>query len=87
MLDELKDHFILCGFGRMGEIIAREFSRQHVAFVVIERSSDRMQAALEKGFLAVEADASSEDVGIDPHAETLTVAELKRLRQARQAPS
>ncbi|PYR89458.1 MAG: potassium channel protein [Acidobacteria bacterium] len=62
MLDELKDHFILCGFGRMGEIIAREFSRQHVAFVVIERSSDRMQAALEKGFLAVEADASSEDV-------------------------
>src|ERR1051325_10052361 len=25
MLDNLTDHFILCGFGRMGEIIAREF--------------------------------------------------------------
>jgi voltage-gated potassium channel len=62
MLEDLKDHFILCGFGRMGEIIAREFSRQNVAFVVIERSADRMQAALDKGYLAVEADASSEDV-------------------------
>jgi len=62
MLDNLKDHFILCGFGRMGEIIAREFSRQHVPFVVIERSSDRVHAAMELGYLAAEADASSEDV-------------------------
>jgi voltage-gated potassium channel len=46
----------------MGEIIAREFSRQRVAFVVIEREADRMQAAMDQGFLAVEADASSEDV-------------------------
>src|SRR5579871_4510863 len=35
MLDNLTDHFVLCGFGRMGEIIAREFSRQGVPFVVI----------------------------------------------------
>ena len=62
MLDELKDHFILCGFGRMGGIIAREFSRQSVPFVIIERDPERMQSAMEGGFLAVEADASSEEV-------------------------
>ena len=62
MLDSLADHFILCGFGRMGEIIAREFARQHVPFVVVERSSDRVHSAMEQGFLAVEADASSEEV-------------------------
>ena len=62
MLDDLSEHFILCGFGRMGEIIARELSRREVAFVVIERSPDRMQLAMDQGFLAVEADASSEDV-------------------------
>ncbi|MEO6238313.1 MAG: potassium channel protein [Vicinamibacterales bacterium] len=62
MLDTLDDHFIVCGFGRMGEIIAREFARQGVAFVVIERSPDRMHLAMEQGFLAVEADASNEDV-------------------------
>lgn len=62
MLEELTDHFILCGFGRMGEIIAQEFSRQQVPFVVIERHTERMNAALERGYLAVEADASNEDV-------------------------
>ena len=62
MLDELTDHFIICGFGRMGFIIAREFMRQNVPFVIIERNPERMQQAIEAGFLAVEADASSEQV-------------------------
>jgi voltage-gated potassium channel len=62
MLDELTDHFILCGYGRMGEIIAREFSRHGVPFVVIERSAERMHLAMDQGYVAVEADASSEDV-------------------------
>jgi voltage-gated potassium channel len=62
MIDSLNDHFILCGFGRMGEIIAREFVRQQVPFVVIERNPERMHLAMDEGFLAVEADASNEDV-------------------------
>ena len=62
MLDDLKDHFILCGFGRMGQIIAQEFSRHDVPFVIIERDTDREQLALEHTYLAVEADASNEDV-------------------------
>ena len=61
MLDDLDQHFILCGFGRMGEIIAREFARHAVPFVVIERSPERMHLAIEQGYLAVEADASNED--------------------------
>ena len=62
MLDELTDHFIVCGFGRMGLIIAQEFVRQGVPFVIVERDPDRMQQAIDYGFLAVEADASSEQV-------------------------
>ena len=62
MLDDLNDHFILCGYGRMGEIIAREFARHRVPFVVIERNPDRMHVAMEAGFVCVEADASSEEV-------------------------
>jgi len=62
MLDNLDGHFILCGFGRMGEIIAREFARQRVPFVVVERNPDRVHLALEHGYTAVEADASNEDV-------------------------
>ncbi len=62
MLDDLDKHFIICGFGRMGHIIAREFARQSVPFVIIERDPDRMHEAIDLGYLAVEADASSESV-------------------------
>ncbi len=62
MLDDLKNHFIICGFGRIGQIVAREFARQSIPFVIIERDGERMQAAIDTGYLAVEADASSEDV-------------------------
>ena len=62
MLDTIKDHFIVCGYGRIGSMIARQFQRQHVPFVVIERDADRLHAAMDDGALAVEADASREDV-------------------------
>ena len=62
MLDTLQQHFIVCGFGRMGHIIAHEFARQGVPFVLIERDPERMREAIEAGYLAVEADASSEAV-------------------------
>jgi voltage-gated potassium channel len=62
MLDDLYGHCILCGFGRMGEIIAREFERQGQRFVVVDRDPERVHAALELGYLAVAADASNEDV-------------------------
>ncbi len=69
MLDTIRDHFIVCGYGRIGSIVARQFLRQRVPIVVIERDADRLQIAMEDGVLAVEADASREEVlkrvGID----------------------
>jgi len=62
MIDHLTDHFILCGAGRIGLIIADEFRRQGVPFVVIDRDPIAVQAVLERGDLAVEADASREDI-------------------------
>jgi len=69
MIESLHDHFILCGYGRIGRIIARQLKRQSVPFVVIERDPEAVQAAMRDGALAVEADASQEEVlrrvGID----------------------
>jgi voltage-gated potassium channel len=62
MLHEIENHFIICGYGRIGSIIADEFRKQGVPYVVIDRASERVQAVLEDGGLAVEADASREDV-------------------------
>ncbi|MCX6544182.1 MAG: potassium channel protein [Acidobacteria bacterium] len=69
MLEQLRDHFIVCGYGRIGSTIAEEFRRQHVPFVVIERDPERVHEVIEQHGLAVLADASSDDVlrrvGID----------------------
>ena len=69
MLTLIKDHFIVCGYGRIGSIIAAQLQQQNVPFVVIERDPARLQAAMMDGLLAVQADASHEDVlkrvGID----------------------
>jgi voltage-gated potassium channel len=69
MLETIKDHFIICGYGRIGSIVAHQFRRQGIPHVVIERSAERLQAALDAGALGVEADASREEVlkrvGID----------------------
>lgn len=69
MLESISDHFIICGYGRIGSIVAQQFRRQNVPFVVVERDGGRMQAAMDDGALAVEADASREEVlkrvGID----------------------
>ena len=69
MLETIKDHFIICGYGRIGSIVAHQFLRQNIPFVVIERSTERLQQAMADGVLGVEADASREDVlkrvGID----------------------
>src|SRR5207253_9136766 len=61
MLETLSDHFIICGYGRIGSIVAQQFQRQQVPFVVVERDPDRVHAAMEDGALAVEADASREE--------------------------
>jgi voltage-gated potassium channel len=62
MLEQIKDHFIVCGYGRIGSIIAAELHQQGVPLAVIERDSDRVRQAVDRGWLALEADASREEV-------------------------
>ena len=62
MLETIKDHFIICGYGRIGSTVAQQFRRQQVPFVVVERNPERLQAAIDEGAIAVEADASREDI-------------------------
>jgi voltage-gated potassium channel len=72
MIDDLENHFIVCGFGRIGTVIADEFTQQQIPFVLIERDAARVQEALERGMLVVEADAS--------HEETLRKLHIERAR-------
>ena len=61
MIDHLKDHFIVCGFGRVGRNASYEFQRVNAPFVVIDRSEQRVAKAESAGMLAVVADATQDE--------------------------
>ncbi len=61
-IDRLHDHVIVCGFGRIGRMLAHDLQAGQVAVVVIERSGERAAAAREQNYLALEGDAADEDV-------------------------
>ena len=49
MLDDLTNHFIICGYGRIGSTIAEEFRRQGVPYVVIDRDAQRVHEIIAGG--------------------------------------
>ena len=60
MIDHLKDHYIVCGFGRVGRGAAVELQRASAKFLVVDRSEDKVEWAMKLGMLAVLADATDD---------------------------
>jgi voltage-gated potassium channel len=60
-IESLRDHVIICGYGRMGQILARELSDSKVDFVVIDNSEERIAEAKEHDLLVLHADATEEE--------------------------
>lgn len=61
-IDRLKEHYIICGFGRVGQQVARELERERVEFVVIDNNGEAIERCRELGYLHVEGNASDDDV-------------------------
>lgn len=61
-VERLENHAILCGFGRVGQEVAREFRERGVPFVIIESNPQQVELARSFGYLVVEGDAADERV-------------------------
>ena len=61
-IEQLRGHYVLCGFGRVGTEIARELRERRVPFVVIDQTPEEVVRAKAFGYLVIEGDASSERV-------------------------
>jgi voltage-gated potassium channel len=61
MIEDLNDHFIVCGFGRVGRNACYEFQRADASFLVIDRNEQRVAKAETAGMLAIVADATRDD--------------------------
>lgn len=71
-IGELQNHVIICGFGRMGQILARRMAEVGEAFVVVDSDGDRIQEAELNEYLICPGDATDETV--------LTAAGIHRAR-------
>ncbi len=61
-LNKLKDHYILCGFGRVGWQVAHEFIVEEVPFVIVDQNLDKVEECREKGYLALLGEATDDTI-------------------------
>jgi voltage-gated potassium channel len=61
-IKKLKDHYIICGFGRIGEIIARQLSQAGLSLVVVENRPESLIRLEGSGYDFVAGDATREEV-------------------------
>jgi voltage-gated potassium channel len=60
-IERLEDHFIVCGYGRVGRRVAQEFRANGVAYVVLDYSEDALEAAQARGDLFVEGNGVEDE--------------------------
>jgi voltage-gated potassium channel len=60
-IDKLRDHFIICGYGRVGQKIAEEFRHAGAPYVVVDFHADALEAAREHGDLLIDGNATDDD--------------------------
>ncbi len=73
----MKDHVIICGFGRMGQSLAAELQSQHRKLVILELNPERLREADTLGYACLSGDATEDatlmSAGID-RAKTMVAA-------------
>ncbi|HCR13644.1 potassium channel protein [Solidesulfovibrio sp.] len=72
IIDSLSDHVIICGYGRIGAVVAREILAENVAAVIIENNAEVIHSLDEQGIPYVQGDATAD--------ETLLAAGLMRAK-------
>ncbi|HEY9879093.1 MAG TPA: NAD-binding protein [Leptolyngbyaceae cyanobacterium] len=64
-ITHLNQHVIICGYGRIGQMLARRLADQSQPFVVIDNSPERIGLARENGFLVYQGNATDEHVLVE----------------------
>ncbi len=61
-IEALSGHYIICGFGVVGQEISEELRKANSKFIVVEKDTDAIKKCQQRGFLYVEGDASDDKV-------------------------
>jgi voltage-gated potassium channel len=60
-ISDLHDHFIIAGFGRVGQRVATSLEEAKTDFLVVDSNQQVLPVAHERGLLCLEGDATSDD--------------------------
>jgi voltage-gated potassium channel len=69
-IESIHDHAIICGYGRIGQVLARQLTEKHFPFLIVDNNADRVALAHTHGFQALIGDAGEES--------TLSEARIER---------
>lgn len=60
-ISELMGHYVICGYGRVGEQVAKEFQKSNETFVIVDSNPESILRCAEDGHLFVEGDAADDE--------------------------
>ncbi len=60
-IDALSNHYIICGYGRIGSLICKEFKANNLQFVIVEKNLDTVEKLDEEGYLHMRGDATLDE--------------------------
>ncbi len=72
-LKRLHKHAVICGYGRIGRMVAAELNAAKRPFIIVDRDLKRLAEAKESGFLTLEGDAMEESVLLQAGIERASV--------------
>ena len=61
-LQNMKNHYIICGAGQTSVSLFEQFKRSHAEFIIIEKDPIRFEELLNQGFSVIHGDATDEDI-------------------------
>ena len=60
-IGQLNNHYIVCGYGRMGRALCRYLTQKNLEFVAIEKNADRIPVMNQDGILYISGEATAEE--------------------------
>lgn len=69
-IQRIKDHYVICGFGRMGSFVCQQFHMRGIPFVVVENNPEVQDKITQAGFFLSPGNATEEEVLISARIKT-----------------
>ncbi len=72
-IESIRDHAIICGYGRIGQVLARELEAKKFPFLILDNNAERVALAHAHGHQALLGDAGEENTLSEAHIERAVV--------------